>query len=132
MASTSCRAHENEMSSGMGPACRRVTCSAASGTTLSHAATALHADGSERVGADIRWSSSDPAVATVDPFGNVLGVTPGDVAVVAPALQGSHELAVGVDAAVAKRRFDRLAGRFEARGAQGPNGSSGKSGAPAS
>ncbi|MDT8342107.1 MAG: Ig-like domain-containing protein [Longimicrobiales bacterium] len=41
------------------------------GTSIRHRAAAFHADGSERPEAAFRWSSSDPAVATVDAWGNV-------------------------------------------------------------
>lgn len=47
------------------------------GTTLAHAVRALHADGSERPDPALRWTSSDPSVATVDPYGNVTGRRPG-------------------------------------------------------
>src|SRR5687768_15489673 len=36
------------------------------GTTLSHGATAFHANNTMRPGAVFRWSSSDPAIASVD------------------------------------------------------------------
>ncbi len=51
------------------------------GTTLAHAATARHADGSVRPDARVRWSSSDPSVATVDGYGNVTAVGTGTVTV---------------------------------------------------
>jgi len=47
------------------------------GVTLAHRARALHADSSERRDAVVRWTSSAPAVATVDRHGNVLGLKPG-------------------------------------------------------
>ena len=56
------------------------------GTTLAHEAEARHADGSLRPDAAITWQSSDPAVATVDAFGNVTGVAPG-VATITAAFQ---------------------------------------------
>ncbi len=51
------------------------------GTTLGHGARALHEDGSVRPDAPVTWSSSDPAVATVDDFGNVTGRAPGTVVI---------------------------------------------------
>jgi hypothetical protein len=51
------------------------------GARLAHRASAFHADGSERPYPDVDWSSSDPSVATVDPFGNVRGVEPGAVTI---------------------------------------------------
>jgi len=47
------------------------------GTRVTHSAVAYHADGSERLEAPIRWSSSDPSVAAVDRFGNVDARRPG-------------------------------------------------------
>ena len=41
------------------------------GTTIRHSAHAFHEDGSERPRPAVEWSSSAPAVATVDAFGNV-------------------------------------------------------------
>ncbi len=55
------------------------------GTTLAHAATALHADGSPRPDPALRWSSSDPSVASVDRFGNVMAHEPGSVTITAEA-----------------------------------------------
>jgi hypothetical protein len=54
-----------------------------SGTTLRHRATAFHADGSERPRPEIRWSSSDASVASVDRFGNVTGHRAGAVTITA-------------------------------------------------
>jgi hypothetical protein len=53
------------------------------GTTIAHAVTARHADGSVRPDADVRWSSSAPSVATVDAFGNVTGLAPGSATITA-------------------------------------------------
>lgn len=53
------------------------------GTTLAHGAAALHADGSHRPDPAIAWSSSEPRVASVDPFGNVTGVATGRATVTA-------------------------------------------------
>jgi plastocyanin len=55
------------------------------GVTLAHRARALHADGSERRGATFTWTSSNPAVATVDRFGSVRGVKPGAAVITAAA-----------------------------------------------
>jgi hypothetical protein len=51
------------------------------GTSVRHSAAALHADGSERPDAEIRWSSSDPRIATVDRFGHVRAVGAGRVTI---------------------------------------------------
>jgi hypothetical protein len=53
------------------------------GTTLRHRAVPVHADGSPRPDAQLRWSTSDRAVATVDLFGNVTAHRPGTVRVIA-------------------------------------------------
>ncbi len=53
------------------------------GVTLAHAARAFHADQSPRPGAEVRWTSSNPAVATVDRFGGVTAVRPGAVTITA-------------------------------------------------
>ncbi|MSO48393.1 MAG: hypothetical protein EXQ49_00580 [Acidobacteria bacterium] len=53
------------------------------GLTLAHKASGAHADGSNRAGLVANWRSSDPAVATVDRFGNVTGVKPGAVTITA-------------------------------------------------
>ncbi len=51
------------------------------GSTVRHQVSAHHADGSPRPrrAADVRWSSSDPSVATVNEFGVVRGVGTGTV-----------------------------------------------------
>ncbi len=55
------------------------------GTTIEHELRAFHADGSERpeVAMDVRWSSSDPELASVDRFGAVTAHRPGEVTVTA-------------------------------------------------
>ena len=55
------------------------------GVTLAHRARVLHADGSERRNAPLTWRSSNPAVATVDRFGNVTALKPGPVTITAEA-----------------------------------------------
>ncbi|HEX4936774.1 MAG TPA: Ig-like domain-containing protein, partial [Gemmatimonadaceae bacterium] len=55
------------------------------GTMLAHSAKGAHADGSPRAGLAVTWRSSDPAIATVDRFGNVIGVKPGAVTISAEA-----------------------------------------------
>jgi hypothetical protein len=54
-----------------------------SGVTLAHSARALHADGVERRGAPITWRSSNPAIATVDRYGNVTALASGPVTITA-------------------------------------------------
>ena len=51
------------------------------GGTVTHRATALHADGTMRPGADFAWRTSDAARAEVDAFGHVRGLAPGPVRV---------------------------------------------------
>lgn len=53
------------------------------GTTIGHSARAFHEDGSARPEPEIRWSSSNVAVANVDRFGNVTGIAPGAVRITA-------------------------------------------------
>jgi len=55
------------------------------GVTLAHRARAMHADSSERRDAVIRWTTSNPSVATVDRFGNVTALRPGPVTITAEA-----------------------------------------------
>jgi len=55
------------------------------GVTLAHRARVLHADGSERRNVALTWRSSNPAVATVDRFGNVTALKPGPVTITAEA-----------------------------------------------
>jgi hypothetical protein len=51
------------------------------GVTLAHWAKGYLSDGTERTGLSPTWKSSNPAVATVDRFGNVRGRTPGSVTI---------------------------------------------------
>jgi hypothetical protein len=53
------------------------------GTTVTLQAVARHADGSHRPDPAVTWTSSDASVATVDAFGHVTGVRPGEVTVTA-------------------------------------------------
>jgi hypothetical protein len=53
------------------------------GATLAHDVTATHADGTHRPDPAVRWSSSEPAVATVDAFGNVTGRAEGRATITA-------------------------------------------------
>ena len=53
------------------------------GARVPHRVRAFHADGSERPYPDVTWESSDPAVATVDAFGNVRGIGSGTVTITA-------------------------------------------------
>jgi len=66
------------------------------GTRIGHRVVALHADGSERPDPGVRWSSSDPSVATVDRFGRVEGVTPGPVTITASVEEARTDLAYTV------------------------------------
>ena len=53
------------------------------GTMLAHGVKGMHGDGSVRPGLSATWRTSDASVATVDRFGNVTGVKPGAVAILA-------------------------------------------------
>ena len=53
------------------------------GSRILHRASAAHADGTARPYPEVTWSSSDESVATVDPFGNVRGVSLGSVTITA-------------------------------------------------
>ncbi|MGE0553665.1 MAG: Ig-like domain-containing protein [Gemmatimonadales bacterium] len=53
------------------------------GVTLSHSVRGRHADGSERPGLEAEWRSSNPAVASVDRFGNVRGIRAGSATITA-------------------------------------------------
>jgi hypothetical protein len=55
------------------------------GVTLAHRARGYDADRFERAGLVTTWRSSDPAVASVDRFGNVTGLKPGPVTITATA-----------------------------------------------
>jgi hypothetical protein len=70
------------------PAVTRIDVTAATralyqGTRLPHRARVFHTDGTERPNAQVTWSTSDPAVASVDAFGNVRAQATGRVDVVA-------------------------------------------------
>ena len=47
------------------------------GTTVTHDAIAFHADGTKRPAPAFRWTTSDPMVASVDPYGAVPGQAEG-------------------------------------------------------
>jgi hypothetical protein len=53
------------------------------GVALAHRVKGMHADGSERPGLAATWRSSDPAIASVDRFGHVIGLKPGPVTIAA-------------------------------------------------
>ncbi|MFN0181522.1 MAG: Ig-like domain-containing protein [Gemmatimonadales bacterium] len=55
------------------------------GATVVHTVKGTHADGSERPGLTANWRSSNPAVATVDRFGNVRTAGAGAVTITADA-----------------------------------------------
>ncbi|MGH7713115.1 MAG: Ig-like domain-containing protein [Gemmatimonadaceae bacterium] len=55
------------------------------GTMLAHSAKGLHADGTPRLGLTVTWRSSEASVATVDRFGNVTALKPGNVTISAEA-----------------------------------------------
>jgi hypothetical protein len=55
------------------------------GVTLVHRALAVHADASERPNAEVRWTSSNPSIATVDRYGNVSAQRAGPVTISAEA-----------------------------------------------
>jgi hypothetical protein len=55
------------------------------GVTLAHTARAVHPDSSERRDATFTWRSANPAIATVDRYGNVTAVKPGPVTITAEA-----------------------------------------------
>ncbi len=51
------------------------------GSTVTHRAVAVHADGTVRPGAQFTWRTSDPTRAEVNAFGHVRGLAPGPVRV---------------------------------------------------
>ena len=51
------------------------------GTTITHAPVALHVDGTRRPEPSFVWSSSNPAVASVDTYGTVTALATGDVTI---------------------------------------------------
>jgi hypothetical protein len=53
------------------------------GTTIRHRAEGFHGDGTRRPGLEPRWSSSNPAVATVNRAGDVTAHAPGSVTITA-------------------------------------------------
>ncbi|TFG47563.1 MAG: hypothetical protein E4H38_07920, partial [Gemmatimonadales bacterium] len=57
------------------------------GVTLAHNAQAMHSDGTMRPSGEVawRWTSSDEAVASVDRFGNVTGLSRGTATISATA-----------------------------------------------
>ncbi|MEM7415247.1 MAG: Ig-like domain-containing protein [Gemmatimonadota bacterium] len=67
------------------------------GTTRPHPVRALHADGTHRPDPAVVWQSSDPAIASVDPFGNVTGIAPGTVTI--RAAFGGRETSLEFDVA---------------------------------
>ena len=62
------------------------------GVTLAHESRAFHADSSERPNAPVTWASSDPAIATVDRYGNVTGLRAGRVTISAAVEGGLRTL----------------------------------------
>jgi len=66
------------------------------GTRIGHTGVAMHADGTRRPDPGIRWSSSNPAVASVDRFGRVEGLAPGSATITATAEGASAQLAYAV------------------------------------
>jgi Big-like domain-containing protein/LVIVD repeat-containing protein len=86
------------------PAIARVDVTASSsalydGTSVTHTATAWHADGSRRPDIHASWMSSAPAVASVDAFGTVTGNAEGSATITA-SFEG-----VGSDVAYSVRAF---------------------------
>ena len=67
------------------------------GSLIQLSATARAADGSELPGVALQWSSSDPALATVDGSGRVTGLGPGAVAITASSAGAVGSAAVRVD-----------------------------------
>ncbi len=52
-------------------------------THVRYRATGWHLDGSVRRGATVNWTTSNPSIATVDRFGRVSALTPGEVRIIA-------------------------------------------------
>ena len=75
------------------------------GTTLTHSAAAVHRDQSKRPNPVFRWASSNPAVATVDRFGNVTALRPGAVTITAQ-LEGARGEVRHVVPAFTATRFE--------------------------
>ncbi|MEZ4417614.1 MAG: fibronectin type III domain-containing protein [Gemmatimonadota bacterium] len=73
------------------------------GEVVQLTATAYSGDGSAVSGPALNWSSSDPAVASVDASGRVTGLAPGTVAVTATGsgVAGSAAVSIGLPAQVA-------------------------------
>jgi len=84
------------------------------GTTVRHSARALHGDGSERPLPAIEWTSSDPAVATVDRFGYVTAVGRGTVTIRA-SVEGTSGAASYEVAAFPATRLELTGGADEVR-----------------
>ncbi len=84
------------------------------GTTVRHMARPLHADGTERPDAEVTWSSTDPAVATVDRFGHVTAVGTGTVSIEA-ALEGTVGAVRHTVAAFPATRLELSGGDEEVR-----------------
>ena len=68
------------------------------GVLLAHNAKGSHEDGSDRPGLAVTWRTSDPAVATVDRFGNVTALKAGRVTISAEAEEKKAERAYNVTA----------------------------------
>jgi len=77
------------------------------GVMLAHNAKGSHTDGSPRPDLTVTWRSSDPAVASVDRFGNVTALKPGRVTISAEAedVKGEHRYTI-VDNPVASIELD--------------------------
>ena len=84
------------------------------GTTIRHRASAFHADGSPRPDAEVGWSSSDPAVATVDRFGFVTAHAAGSVTIEAR-IEGAAGRTSHLVAAFPAARLELTGGADEVR-----------------
>jgi len=85
------------------PAVARIDVSASSetlyaGTTITHAASAYHADGSRRPDVQVEWMSSAPDVATVDAFGTVSAHAAGSATITASFEGASNDIAYSIRA----------------------------------